>query len=70
MPRWFPRLLHVLGWAFLVIGGLGVVGYIAYPEQAGTPELGKYGGWILDALGILMGAGALVLRKRLLAGNN
>jgi len=37
------------------------------PDQAGTPELGAYGGWILDGMSLLLGSGALILRKRLLA---
>lgn len=67
VPRWFPRLLHVLGWLFLVVGALSFVGHVLVPDTAGTPELGAYGGWILDAMSLLFGAGALVLRKRLLA---
>lgn len=70
MPQWLPRLLQVLGWLFLVVGALGFLGHVLYPNQAGTPELGKYGGWILDAMSVLLGAGALVLRKRLLANSD
>jgi hypothetical protein len=70
MRRRLPRLLHLLGWFFLVVGALLILGYVLYPEQAGTPELGKYGGWILVAIDLLLGSGALVLRKRLLAGRD
>ena len=45
-PRWFLRLLHIAGWFFLFLGALSFVGDVLVPEQAGTPELGAYGGWI------------------------
>jgi hypothetical protein len=66
-PRWFLRLLHTAGWFFLFLGALSFVGNVLVPEQAGTPELGAYGGWILDGMSLLLGSGALILRKRLLA---
>jgi hypothetical protein len=66
-PRWFLRLLHIAGWFFIVLGGLSFVGHVLVPDQAGTPELGAYGGWILDGMSLLLGSGALILRKRLLA---
>jgi hypothetical protein len=66
-PRWFLRLLHIAGWFFLFLGALSFVGDVLVPEQAGTPELGAYGGWILDGMSLLLGSGALILRKRLLA---
>ena len=66
-PRWFLRLLHIAGWFFLLLGALSFVGDVSVPEQAGTPELGAYGGWILDGMSLLLGSGALILRKRLLA---
>jgi hypothetical protein len=65
-PRWFLRLLHIAGWIFIVLGGLSFVGHVLVPDQAGTPELGAYGGWILDGMSLLLGSGALILRKRLL----
>jgi len=70
MPRWVLRVLHAFGWLFLVVGFLGFLGHALEPDQAGTPELGRYGGWILDAMGVLLGVGALVLRKRLLASDD
>ena len=67
VPKWLPRLLHVLGWLFLVVGALSFVGHVLVPDTVATPELGAYGGWILNAMSLLLGAGALALRKRLLA---
>jgi hypothetical protein len=61
------RSLGVVGWLFLALGVLGFLGHAIRPEEAGTPELGRYGGWILDAMSVVLGAGALVLRRRLLA---
>jgi hypothetical protein len=66
-PRWFLRLLHIAGWFFVFLGALSFVGHVLVPDQAGTPELGAYGGWILDGMSMLLGSGALILRKRLLA---
>lgn len=66
-PKWFLRLLHIAGWFFVFLGALGFVGHVLNPDQAGTPELGAYGGWILDGMSLLFGSGALILRKRLLA---
>jgi hypothetical protein len=66
-PRWFLRLLHIAGWFFVFLGALSFVGHVLVPDQAGTPELGAYGGWILDGMSLLLGSGALILRKRLLA---
>lgn len=63
----FLRLLHITGWSFVIIGALSFVGHVLVPDQAGTPELGAYGGWILDWVSLLLGTGALILRKRLLA---
>jgi hypothetical protein len=65
-PRWFLRLLHIAGWFFVSLDALSFVGHVLFPDQAGTPELGAYGGWILDGMSLLLGSGALVLRKRLL----
>jgi hypothetical protein len=66
-PRWLLRLLHIAGWFFVSLGALSFVGHVLVPDQAGTPELGAYGGWILDGMSLLLGSGALILRKRLLA---
>jgi hypothetical protein len=66
-PRWLLRLLHIAGWFFIVLGALSFVGHVLVPDQAGTPELGAYGGWILDGVSFLLGSGALILRRRLLA---
>jgi hypothetical protein len=66
-PRWFLRLLQLAGWFFVFVGALSFVGHVLDPDQAGTPELGAYGGWILDGMSLLLGSGALILRKRLLA---
>lgn len=65
-PRWFMRLLHRAGWFFVFLGALSFVGHVLVPDQAGTPELGAYGGWILDGMSLLLGSGELILRKRLL----
>lgn len=67
MPRWVLRGLHLLGWLFLAVGVTGFIGHVLEPEQAGTPELGDYGGWILDGTSILLGVGALLLRRWLVA---
>jgi hypothetical protein len=48
-----------VGWSFLVVGALSFAGHVLVPDTAGTPELGAYGGWILDAMSLLLGAGAL-----------
>jgi hypothetical protein len=69
LKRWrrAPRVLLVLGWLLIVAGGLVLLGHVVRPSTASDPVLGKYGGWILDAMSLTFGIGALLLRKRLLA---
>jgi hypothetical protein len=65
MPRWLPRLLGVLGWFLLVVGAVALFGHVLRPHTARTPELGRYGGWINDAMALGWGVGLLVLRRKL-----
>ena len=67
MPRRLPRILLFLGWFFLVSGAITLFGHALRPATADVPGLGKYGGWILDAMSIGLGVGALSVRKRLRA---
>ncbi|MEX0755337.1 MAG: hypothetical protein WD556_09535 [Actinomycetota bacterium] len=66
MTAWLPRLLLAVGVFFLVVGVGAFVGHVLEPSEAGTPELGRFGGWILDAMSFGVGFGALWLRRRLL----
>jgi hypothetical protein len=68
LTRWrrAPRVLLVLGWLLLVVGGVALLGHVVRPTTASDPVLGKFGGWILDAMSLTFGVGTLLLRKRLL----
>jgi hypothetical protein len=59
---WVPRLLLVIGWFYAVIGAISLAGHVMHPADAGTPELGTYGGWILDGLSLATAAAVLWFR--------
>jgi hypothetical protein len=66
MQRWLARLLLLVGWIFLFVGAVALLGHILRPGEASTPELGRYGGWILDGLTISAGVAVLFIRRWLL----
>jgi hypothetical protein len=70
MQTRLPRLLLVLGWFFLFLAAIGLVGHTLRPDTADTPEFGKYGGWILDVMSLVVGVAALAVRNRLAQNAN
>jgi hypothetical protein len=56
-------MLLVVGWFYLIIGGISLAGHVMNPAHAGTPELGRYGGWILDGLSLVTAAAVLLFRR-------
>ena len=64
MPAWLCRLLSIVGWFYLVVGAVSLLGDILRPGDASTPELGAMGGYPLDAVLVGVGVALLVIRNR------